>query len=85
MTALKSVKNRSQKSQNMGLTTYAKIKHSQPLLHGVNSLEGILSLVGIVTLILFLLTGSFQSAGQALDQFVHTVTEPIKSILSRLL
>jgi hypothetical protein len=81
----RSVKNRNHRPQSSGLTTYARIKYSQPLLHGVNSLEGILSLIGIVTLILFLLTGSFQSAGQALDQFVQSILGPIKTMLERLI
>jgi len=85
MPSPRSIKSRPQKAQNRGLITYAKVKHAQPLLHSVNSLEGILSLIGIVTLILFLLTGSFQSAGQALDQFFQIVISPLKSMITKFI
>jgi hypothetical protein len=47
----------------------------------ITLIEGALSLIGVVVLILWLMSGSFENAGSALDHFFALLAEPIHTVI----
>lgn len=70
------------KPQTRGLSAYAKVRHFRPVTTFLNLFEAILSLFGLTILALWLLSGSFEKAGFALDQIFHSLLKPILSLFS---
>jgi hypothetical protein len=60
-----------------GLNAYAKVSRFRPLLGSITLFEGLLSLMGISMLILWLMSGSFENAGLAMDHFFSLIINPV--------
>jgi|GEM_PF-1191561 len=65
-----------------GLTSYARVKRLQwgPLL--LNIVEGLLGLAGVVVLILAMRYGSFEKAGQTIDQTLASVKTSVHNLIA---